>query len=135
VTRIDPESTGLNPNWRKSLALLGILAGWADGASSFEINSIQDRVDKATDILDVLSPESAAYFNEVKFTMRDGGPTLIVCNMQQASLTERDFKKSFFGSHYDKLKSIKKKYDPHSLFLVAKGVGSEDWDDALNCPK
>ena len=40
----------------------------------------------------------------------------------QASLFERDSKKSFFGSHYNKLKSIKNKYDPTTLFVVAEGV-------------
>ena len=31
------------------------------------------------------------------------------------------FKKSFFGSHYNKLRSIKDKYDPTSLFIVHSG--------------
>lgn len=42
---------------------------------------------------------------------------------------------TFFGSHYAKLKGIKAKYDPSDLFLVAKGVGSEDWDEYLICPR
>lgn len=52
----------------------------------------------------------------------------------KASLYEPDFKKSFFGSHYDRLRSIKREYDPRSLFLVAEGVGSEDWNGSLTCP-
>jgi hypothetical protein len=52
----------------------------------------------------------------------------------QASLHEPDFKKSFFGSHYDKLRGIKQKYDPNSLFIVAEGVASDEWDATLTCP-
>ena len=41
--------------------------------------------------------------------------------------------KSFFGDHYNELESIKDKYDPCSLFVVASGVGSEKWDKELIC--
>ena len=46
---------------------------------------------------------------------------------------EKDPSKTFFGSHYGKLSSIKQKYDPDDLFIVAAGVGSERWDRSLNC--
>jgi FAD/FMN-containing dehydrogenase len=48
-------------------------------------------------------------------------------------LHEEDFKEAFFGSHYDRLKKIKDRYDPGGLFVVARGVGSDDWDASLNC--
>ncbi|KAK2462839.1 hypothetical protein APHAL10511_005151 [Amanita phalloides] len=66
------------------------------------------------DLLDTITPDSGTYFNE-------------------ASLYEKDFKKTFFGSHYPALEAIKHKYDPNDLFLVAEGVGSENWDQSLNC--
>ncbi|GLB39903.1 putative oxygen-dependent FAD-linked oxidoreductase family protein [Lyophyllum shimeji] len=74
----------------------------------------RQRLRSKLDILDRLAPGSATYYNE-------------------ATLYERDFKKSFFGPHYQRLKSIKAKYDPDTLFIVASGVGSEDWDGELNC--
>jgi hypothetical protein len=40
---------------------------------------------------------------------------------------------TFFGSHYSDLRAIKAQYDPQGLFVVASGVGSEDWDGSLNC--
>ena len=40
---------------------------------------------------------------------------------------------TYFGSHYDRLKAIKDTYDPSGLFIVTASVGSEDWDDDLNC--
>ena len=51
----------------------------------------------------------------------------------QASFYESDAKKTFFGSHYDKLLRIKEKYDPYDLFVVTDGVGSEKWDAELVC--
>ena len=44
-----------------------------------------------------------------------------------------DWKKSFFGTHYNKLRAIKQKYDPNSMFLVHEGVGSDEWDTDLVC--
>lgn len=54
--------------------------------------------------------------------------------MLQASLYGSDPKQEFFGSHYNKLLSIKRKYDPYDLFVVVQGVGSDKWDATLNCP-
>ena len=51
----------------------------------------------------------------------------------QASLYEVNSRYTFFGTHYPRLKTIKNKWDPKGLFIVAKGVGSEEWDETLNC--
>lgn len=56
-----------------------------------------------------------------------------ILRLPQASVFEPNSRFTFFGSHYGKLKSIKEEYDPFGLFVVAKGVGSEDWDASLNC--
>lgn len=60
---------------------------------------------------------------------------VVVCvlTIEQASLFEPDFKHSFFGSHYDALRDIKRVYDPIDLFVVAEGVGSDEWDKELRC--
>ena len=46
---------------------------------------------------------------------------------------EPEPQRAFFGEHYPRLKEIKKKYDPHALFVVIEGIGSEDWDAELRC--
>jgi len=52
----------------------------------------------------------------------------------EASLVyEEDPKKTFFGSHYPRLKCIMNKYDKRGIFAVAGGVGFEEWDKDLNC--
>ncbi|KIM38049.1 hypothetical protein M413DRAFT_13018 [Hebeloma cylindrosporum] len=116
VSRVDPESTGLNPSWRKAIAQVYIAEIWEEGANSTTILASRERLKQGTDLLDKLTKDSGSYLNE-------------------GSLYERDFKKSYFGSHYPKLKKIKDKYDPSSLFVVASGVGSDEWDAELRCRK
>jgi hypothetical protein len=47
----------------------------------------------------------------------------------EADVNEPHFQTTFFGPNYAKLTGIKAKYDPHDLFIVAAGVGSERWDE------
>jgi hypothetical protein len=47
-------------------------------------------------------------------------------------LSESDFfdlqwQRSYWGSNYTRLASVKKKYDPDGLFFVHHGIGSENW--------
>lgn len=68
-------------------------------------------------LLDQLAgPDPAAYSNE-------------------ADAFESNFQSVFYGSNYERLKKIKRTYDPTGLFIVRAGVGSEDWDIAGACRK
>ncbi|KAH7921689.1 FAD-binding domain-containing protein [Leucogyrophana mollusca] len=116
VSKIDPNSAGVNPAWRKAIIHLTFGIAWPFGASSQEIDGMIDILKAKEKALRDLTPESGAYFNE-------------------ASLYEENWQYTFFGTHYPALKAIKDKYDPHGLFVVAEGVGSEDWDSDLNCRK
>jgi FAD/FMN-containing dehydrogenase len=40
---------------------------------------------------------------------------------------EENWQESFWGSNYKKLLAVKNTYDPHGLFFVHHGVGSEGW--------
>ena len=62
---MDPESTGLNPAWRKSLAYVTIGTGWQDGANLTEINAARQSLIQDMKTLEGIAPESGAYFNEV----------------------------------------------------------------------
>ncbi|KAL3481064.1 FAD-binding domain-containing protein [Aspergillus californicus] len=46
---------------------------------------------------------------------------------------EPDFQTAFWGDNYERLRQIKGKWDPDSVFIVNMGVGSEDWDDEGLC--
>ncbi|KAM6492235.1 hypothetical protein JOM56_011959 [Amanita muscaria] len=114
VSQVDPDSVAVHPAWRQSLGVMESVISWVEGTSTAAIND--ERKVAAADLqsLDTVSLNSGTYLNE-------------------ASLYEPNFQQAFFGSHYPRLKAIKGTYDPNDLFIVAKGVGSEDWDHTLNC--
>jgi hypothetical protein len=62
---------------------------------------------------------------------------LVVSNIYfQGSEADVDWKKDFFGANYDRLLSIKDKYDPNHIFYARKAVGSDYWaeqDDKRLC--
>jgi FAD/FMN-containing dehydrogenase len=65
-------------------------------------------IDAATAELRGVAPQAGSYLSESNF------------------FNER-WQQDYFGSHYPRLKAIKKRYDPDGLFIVHHGVGSEDW--------
>jgi len=66
VSRVNPESTGLNPAWRKSLAYTLIATGWREGANLTEIMAARQLLVQDMKTLESIAPESGAYLNEVK---------------------------------------------------------------------
>ena len=66
VSRVNPESTGLNPAWRRSVALALLHTAWQDGANSSEIAAAREPLIHDMKLLEDLAPESGAYLNEVK---------------------------------------------------------------------
>jgi hypothetical protein len=59
-------------------------------------------------LIDSLTPGLGAYINEANFK-------------------EPKWQSVLYGNNYDKLKSIKKKYDPSGLWYGRTAVGSDDW--------
>jgi hypothetical protein len=66
VSRVDPDSTGLNPSWRKALSEVYIAVSWPEGSTADSIFQQIERIKKTTLILDQLTTDSASYLNEVK---------------------------------------------------------------------
>ncbi|KAI6096140.1 hypothetical protein F5141DRAFT_1191117 [Pisolithus sp. B1] len=114
VSQIDPDSAGVNPAWRNAVVETVCGVSWQEGATAEEITGLTDQLKIWIKEMYDLTPQDGAYFNE-------------------ASLYEIDWQYTFFGSHYAKLKDIKDKYDPYRLFVVAEGVGSEEWNEGLTC--
>ena len=63
---MDPESTGLNPAWRNSLAYTVISTIWKDGADSTQIGVARQRFIQDMKTLEGIAPDSGAYSNEVR---------------------------------------------------------------------
>lgn len=133
---MDPDSVGLNPAWRT--ALIHAVAGesWPEGTPAGVIQQLRNNLKQDVTKLEALAPGSGSYFNEVRVEVLPA-ESLSIPNLaalgSQASLYEEHPETTFFGSHYNKLKAIKDIYDPHQLFIVAEGVGSDEWDSTLNC--
>ena len=70
MSRVDPESTGLNPAWRESLAYVTLGTGWQDGANSTEIEAARQLLIQDMKIIESIAPESGAYLNEVRAVCR-----------------------------------------------------------------
>ena len=67
VSRVDPDSMGLNPAWRDSLALVFLARTWREGANLIDIEATRQLLIEDMKILEGIAPESGAYFNEVRF--------------------------------------------------------------------
>lgn len=103
------KTTSVHPAWRKAIVHATLTLPWnftAPWSEAFETqqkmtNVIQPLVEAAT-------PGSGAYVNEADFN-------------------QKEWQTEFWGSNYNRLLSIKKKWDPSSLFYATVGVGSESW--------
>jgi len=84
---------------------------WIDTTPPPQVEAIREDLTKnKVPILAALAgPDSGAYSNE-------------------ADVREPNFQTTFFGTHFDRLSTIKSKYDPEGMFIVQAGVGSEHWD-------
>jgi hypothetical protein len=60
--------------------------------------------------------------NELRTIAPDSG-----AYVSESNYFERGWQRSYWGSNYDRLAGIKRKYDPSGLFFVHNGVGSEEW--------
>lgn len=46
---------------------------------------------------------------------------------------EEDWQNAYWGDNYPRLSALKKEVDPDDLFIVQKGVNSEQWDENVVC--
>ncbi|KAL3422016.1 FAD binding domain-containing protein [Phlyctema vagabunda] len=103
-------SNSVNPAWRET-CLHAILAAplIADGAAD-----------------SVIAAASEDLTNNLMQQWRDVSPTA-GAYMSEADISEPNFQQAFYGSNYDRLLTIKQKYDPKGVLYAATGVGSENW--------
>jgi FAD/FMN-containing dehydrogenase len=66
------------------------------------------RIDQCVNQLRAVAGETGAYVSESNYF-------------------EKGWQQAYWGSNYPRLAEIKRKYDPHGLFFVHNGVGSEQW--------
>ncbi|KAF4472924.1 FAD FMN-containing isoamyl alcohol oxidase [Fusarium albosuccineum] len=115
----DKVDSALHPIWRKALLHIVLARGWdADATVAVQQEVQRNLTEVEVPILKSLEPGEGggAYLNEA-----DG--------------YEENFQDSFWGSNYPRLYELKQKLDPENLFIVRRGVGSEDWDAEGLCRK
>ncbi|PWI70220.1 FAD binding domain-containing protein [Purpureocillium lilacinum] len=100
----------VNPVWRSTLVQLQLITDWDSTAPWSEMEAAQRRMtEEFMPQIESVTPGSGSYMNEADFRQP---------NWQQ----------TFYGSSYEKLLSIKRKWDPESVLYTLKGVGSEAWN-------
>ncbi|KAI0202859.1 FAD binding domain protein [Astrocystis sublimbata] len=106
VSKPPTSPNAAHPAWRESLFLA--FYGLQYDQTNYTANVVAQGVvnDVLTPPLDKLTPGRAAYLNEANF--------------EQA-----DWQHSFYGDNYEKLLTIKRKYDPDNVFWGRTAVGSE----------
>ncbi|KAI0479900.1 hypothetical protein F4859DRAFT_477683 [Xylaria cf. heliscus] len=98
----------INPYFRD--ALFSITVGTpVDYADRSATKAAQDKITHdLLPSLEKLTPEGAVYLNEADFQ-------------------QPDFQKAIYGGHYQRLRDVKRKYDPAEVFYARTAVGSEEW--------
>ncbi|KAJ7617121.1 FAD-binding domain-containing protein [Roridomyces roridus] len=103
--------TSVNPAWYDSLWHFAIGNTWNFNQNSTTLKTIYSDLSSAINPFRALAPSSGAYQNE-------------------ADVYEPNFSQSFWGSNYQRLLSIKQKYDPHHLLDCWQCVGWKGSKDA-----
>ncbi|KAJ3531215.1 hypothetical protein NM208_g8974 [Fusarium decemcellulare] len=102
------------PAWNKALVHATLTTPWSFTAPWSDMLDLQNLMtDKIMPEIEAVTPGSGAYMNEADFR-------------------QPDFQNQFFGSNYNRLLSIKKKWDKYSFFYAGNAVGSEQWSIANN---
>ncbi|KAL7748239.1 hypothetical protein RI367_006425 [Sorochytrium milnesiophthora] len=101
--------TGVNDGWRSAYLNFGIFQLWADGTAPADQQAVRDDLTyNKMPLLKALAPASGTYVNE-------------------ADVNSPTWQSDYFGTKYNKLKSIKDRYDPTGFFYCYHCVGSEKW--------
>ncbi|KAJ4256112.1 hypothetical protein NW762_009188 [Fusarium torreyae] len=110
----NPQKQSVLPAWNKALVHATLTLPWSFTAPWSEMLDLQNLMtEEIMPEIEAVTPGSGAYMNEADFR-------------------QPRFQSEFFGSNYDKLLSIKKKWDSKGFFYARNAVGSEQWKVADN---
>ncbi|KAI0383023.1 FAD-binding domain-containing protein [Hypomontagnella monticulosa] len=102
----DPSSNAVLPAWRDALYTLNVGIGFDADTPTSELQAVQAKVNDWQALFTPLSPGGGGYMNEATFD----DPT---------------WKQDYFGKNYNKLLSIKQKYDPNFALWQHTSVGAD----------
>ncbi|MCJ1360737.1 MAG: hypothetical protein MMC33_010746 [Icmadophila ericetorum] len=97
------------PAWRDAAVLVVLLEAWNFTAPwAQDVAQAAVFTDSLVPQLDAVSPGSGTYLNEANFE-------------------QPNWKEDFYGSNYERLRAVKRLYDPEDLFYATTAVGSDAW--------
>ncbi|KAK7951458.1 uncharacterized protein PG986_007186 [Apiospora aurea] len=113
------ETTSVHPAWRDALVHTTLTLPWNFTAPWEEMVALQDKMTKEImPEVEAATVGSGSYVNE-------------------GDWRQPNFQDTYWGSNYQRLLAIKKRYDPTNFFYATVGVGSEAWqvsEDGRLCP-
>ncbi len=101
-----PSSNAVLPAWRDALYTLNLAIGFEADASTPELVAVQAKMNEWQDLFEPLTPGGGAYMNEATFD-------------------NVNWKQDYFGSNYERLLEIKRKWDPGFMLWQHTSVGSD----------
>lgn len=110
------KNTAINPSVIEAFAL-AIISGGSGPAHPQAEGHTPDAGAAATGASDIKTAMA-----ELKKLSPDGGSYYA-----ESSYFELNWQRAHWGANYTRLRKVKKMYDPHGLFFVHHGVGSEEW--------
>jgi len=104
-----------HPAWRDAIMQLQLASVWDNDPDAWDsmLAAQKQMTDEFVPQLMAITPGSGTYVNEADFN-------------------QPNWKEDFFGDNYDKLLTIKEKWDPDGVFYILKGVGSDAWTVAAD---
>ncbi|KIK69142.1 hypothetical protein GYMLUDRAFT_35210 [Collybiopsis luxurians FD-317 M1] len=103
-------NNAVHPEWRDTERMYNPVLFFDDRDSLEQIYNDQKRISIYDEPLKRLSTGGGAYVNE-------------------ADPFARDWKNAFYGKHYDRLLSIKDKWDPDQVLYAPIAVGGDRWEE------
>lgn len=97
----DLDSTAMNPNFRKSVMSMTCYMSWSSPFSDKPIIALAEKLTAG-----FIKHGNGTYFNE-------------------GSAYLPDWKRAYWGDHYDRLLAIKRKWDPENVLTCFQCVGSD----------
>lgn len=116
VKDIDHPDNAVVPYWRDAIAICVTISLWDWTIPRSEMLARKSYLaDVITPAMEAATPESGAYLNEANPFVYPSG--------------SKKWQDAFYGTNYPRLRQVKDKWDPHSVFYAYTAVGSEDWTE------
>jgi len=107
--RDEPKTTSVLPAWRRTYVHALVQRMWTQETLPEDVEALQNDITNVkTAALVKLAPDTGAYMNE-------------------ADLSDAEWRKDFYGENYKMLQNIKDLYDPDGIFYCSTCVSAERW--------